>query len=74
MSFAYTGALNCNIAILHKNLAVKMFYMMFGEFAIKSMDIVVGLTSFVTGENSSFYDKAKSEVSQVQPFSLLLIL
>lgn len=68
MSFAYTGALNCNIAILHKNLAVKMFYMMFGEFALKSMDIVVGLTSFVTGENSTFYDKAKSEVSKVEPF------
>lgn len=68
MSFSYTGALNCNISILHKNLAVKMFYMMFGEFALKSMDIVIGLTSFVTGENFSFYDKAKAEASQVEPF------
>lgn len=68
MSFSYTGALNCNISILHKNLAVKMFYMMFGDFALKSMDIVIGLTSLFTGENSSFYDKAKAEASQVEPF------
>ena len=57
MSFSYTGALNCNISILHKNLAVKMFYMMFGEFALKSMDIVIGLTAFITNENFTFYDK-----------------
>lgn len=69
MSFSYTGALNCNISILHKNLAVKMFYMMFGEFALKSMDIVIGLTSIVSNENFVFYDKAKAEVSQIQPFT-----
>ena len=74
MSFSYTGALNCNISILHKNLAVKMFYMMFGEFALKSMDIVVGLTSFVTNENFTFYDKAKAEVSQVEPFKPVIAI
>jgi conjugal transfer/type IV secretion protein DotA/TraY len=68
MSFSYTGALSCNISILHKNLAVKMFYMMFGEFAIKSIDIVVGLTSMFTNENFTFYDKAKAEVAQIEPF------
>lgn len=74
MSFSYTGALNCNISILHKNLAVKMFYMMFGEFAIKSMDIVIGLTSFVTNENFTFYDKAKAEVSQIEPFKNVIAI
>jgi hypothetical protein len=74
MSFSYTGALNCNISILHKNLAVKMFYMMFGEFALKSMDIVIGLTSFVTNENFTFYDKAKAEVSQVEPFKNVIAI
>ena len=74
MSFSYTGALNCNISILHKNLAVKMFYMMFGEFALKSMDIVVGLTAFVTGENFTFYDKAKAEVAQVEPFKNVIAI
>lgn len=74
MSFSYTGALNCNISILHKNLAVKMFYMMFGDFAIKSMDIVVGLTSFVTNENFTFYDKAKAEVAQIEPFANVIAI
>jgi conjugal transfer/type IV secretion protein DotA/TraY len=74
MSFSYTGALNCNISILHKNLAVKMFYMMFGEFALKSMDIVIGLTSFVTGENFTFYDKAKAEVAQIEPFKNVIAI
>lgn len=72
MNFSYMDAFSCNVSILHKNLIVKMFYMMFGDFAIKSMDIVVGITGMFTDENYNFYDNAKTEVSQIEEFQNLI--
>jgi conjugal transfer/type IV secretion protein DotA/TraY len=72
VGFSYSDAFSCNVAILHKNLIVKMFYMMFGDFSLKSMDIVVGITGMFTDESYQFYDKAKTEVSQMQTFTKLI--
>jgi len=74
VNFSYVSALNCNTAILNKNLIVKMFYMMFGDFALKSMDIVVGISGVATGQSFQFYDKAKAEVSQITPFTKVIAI
>lgn len=72
IDFKYSEALSCNNSILYKNLIVKMFYMMFGEFAIKSMDIVLTFTGYILDENFNFYDKAKTELVSVEPFQPLI--
>lgn len=72
VNFSYVSALNCNTSMLHKNLIVKMFYMMFGDFALKSMDIVVGITGVLTGQHFDFYEGAKGEVAGIEPFSKVI--
>lgn len=72
INFKYTEALSCNSSILYKNLIVKMFYMTFGDFSIKSMDIVLSIVGSILDENFDFYDKAKAEVDQIQEFTELI--
>lgn len=68
----YIEALSCNNSILYKNLIVKMFYMMFGEFSLKSMDVVLTITGYALGEDFQFYDKAKAEMTNIEPFKPLI--
>ena len=69
INFKYTEALSCNSSILYKNLIVKMFYMVFGDFSIKSMDIVLSLIGSILDYDFEFYDKALVEVEPIQEFT-----
>lgn len=72
LNIDYIEALKCNNSIFYKNLIVKMFYLMFGDFTLKSMDIVLTFTGYVLDENFDFYDKAKAEVENLEPFQGLI--
>lgn len=74
LSINYTEALKCNNSIFYKNLIVKMFYLMFGDFTLKSMDIVLTFTGYILDENFDFYDKAKAEVEPLEPFKGLITI
>lgn len=62
IDFKYMTALECNMNTLHKNMIVKMLYMMFGDFSLKSMDLTIGVSSLFLDEKVDFYNNAKSEV------------
>lgn len=72
INLKYTEALSCNSSILYKNLIVKMFYMMFGDFSLKSMDIVLSVLGSILDVNFDFYDKAKAEVAPIEEFTELI--
>jgi conjugal transfer/type IV secretion protein DotA/TraY len=72
INFKYKDALACNSSILYKNLIVKMFYMIFGDFSIKSMDIVLSLLNGILDENIDFYDKSKAELANIEPIQPLI--
>lgn len=72
INLKYQEALSCNSSILYKNLIIKMFYMVFGDFALKSMDIVLSVLGSILDQDFDFYDKAKAEVEPIQKFTELI--
>lgn len=68
VDFKYMSALECNMSILSQNMIVKMLYMMFGDFAIKSIDLTISLGSMFTSESINFYDQAQIEVNGITAF------
>lgn len=72
IDFKYSEALACNNSILYKNLIIRMFYMLFGDFTLKSIDIVISLAGYILDANFDFYDKAKTELVNIEPFQPLI--
>lgn len=72
IDFNYISALECNMSVLQQNMIVKMLYMMFGDFVLKSIELTLGLGSLFVGEDINFYDAAQTEVkNSVEHFQVI---
>lgn len=66
LQFSYKEAFKCNIEVLPKSIVVKMFYMVFGDFALNTMDIAVSLVQPVFGLNMDFKSDAEGSLKNIQ--------
>lgn len=65
LQFSYKEALKCNIEVLPKSIIVKLFYMVFGDFSLDTMDIAVSIIQPILGLNIDFKDEAKAGMNGI---------
>jgi conjugal transfer/type IV secretion protein DotA/TraY len=75
LQFSYKEALKCNIEVLPKSIIVKLFYMVFGDFSLDTMDIAVSIIQPILGLDIDFKDEAKAGmngITVIEMFSTII--